>query len=133
MKKLTDTVENLLHSWFSRTRFAGIEEGRLGLASRLGARPWVPTGRSVPRQAAPPFDPLRVELTRDHYLKLVGAAGTAIVCTAGKLWITEEGESEDFLVTPGRCLTIRGRGVTVISALMPSHFSVHASPTARAL
>ena len=40
-----------------------------------------------------------------------------VACVAGKLWVTENGSREDFLLAPGEKLTSRARGRIVIEAL----------------
>ena len=43
--------------------------------------------------------------------------GARIVCRSGSLWVTQEGETKDWVVGPDDDLTIRRSGRTVVTAL----------------
>lgn len=59
-------------------------------------------------------------LARGQVLPLADAAGTLIRVVTGCLWITEENRNADHVVESGDAFTIRGPGLTVISALRES-------------
>lgn len=48
-------------------------------------------------------------------LKLRDGAGCAIMCCAGTLWITQEGDARDIFLTAGDSFTFDRPGVAVIS------------------
>lgn len=49
----------------------------------------------------------------------------------GRLWVTVEGRSEDFVLEPGRCLILPARAKSVIEALEVSSFELTGIETAR--
>ena len=53
-------------------------------------------------------------VTLDH------AAGHSIFARSGTIWITEEGNRQDYIVGPGETLVVQGRGRTVVQALQCS-------------
>ena len=61
-----------------------------------------------------------VNLARDGLIAIRDAAGTRVFCQSGSLWITQEGEVKDAVLSPGETLTIRNRGLTLITALQTS-------------
>jgi len=48
------------------------------------------------------------------------AAGTRICARSGTVWVTEEGDRDDHIVTPGQCLVVERDGRTLVQALQPS-------------
>ena len=50
-------------------------------------------------------------------LAVQDGAGTRVLCRSGTLWVTQEGEVRDSILSAGEILTIRKPGRTVISAL----------------
>jgi quercetin dioxygenase-like cupin family protein len=67
-----------------------------------------------------------VALERLGGLSLKDAAGAAITCLTGRLWITQEGDRRDFVLAPGDSLQIARGGLTLVSAVEPSRLSVTA-------
>jgi hypothetical protein len=67
-----------------------------------------------------------VALERLGGLSLKDAAGAAITCLTGRLWITQEGDRRDFVLAPGDSLRIARGGLTLVSAVEPSRLSVTA-------
>jgi hypothetical protein len=60
-------------------------------------------------------------------LTLDDAAGVRILARAGTVWITEEDDIEDHIVTAGDALVIAKSGRTVVQALAPSWISIRQS------
>jgi hypothetical protein len=56
--------------------------------------------------------------------------GDAIVCTCGMLWITQEGDPEDYLIKRGGSFIANRQGVVVIQALTQAgyHLSCNHKP-----
>jgi quercetin dioxygenase-like cupin family protein len=72
----------------------------------------------------------KVALDRLGGLSLRNAAGAAITCLAGRLWITQEGDRRDFVLAPGESFRVRRGGVTLVGAVEPSLLQV-TEPRAR--
>jgi hypothetical protein len=47
-------------------------------------------------------------------------ANAKLVCLEGELWLTREGDSEDYILGPGRSVTVRGSDRAVVQALQAS-------------
>lgn len=59
--------------------------------------------------------------------------GTRIVCNVGSLWITQECDVKDSVITAGESFTVRNPGLTLLTALSASELSIiepstHARP-----
>lgn len=65
----------------------------------------------------------RCELGRRELLTLTEVAGHRIVCSAGELWITQDGEG-DVLLRAGESWPVPREQAVVVSALQPSAFTV---------
>jgi hypothetical protein len=50
----------------------------------------------------------------DHTASFVNHVDQDIRCTSGHLWVTLENDPIDFVLNPGECLYIAGRGRVVI-------------------
>ena len=48
------------------------------------------------------------------------AAGTRIEARRGVVWVTEEGDSEDHIVSPGQARVVTRSGRTLVQALQPA-------------
>ena len=59
-------------------------------------------------------------LSPSSVLALQDGTGTRVLCRTGSLWVTQEGEVKDSVVSAGEVLTIHRPGRTVISALEAS-------------
>ena len=57
-------------------------------------------------------------------LRLEGASGKRITCTAGILWITVAGESEDIFLRAGECYDIPAQGLVLVEGLENSRVTV---------
>ncbi|MFL5273333.1 MAG: DUF2917 domain-containing protein [Anaeromyxobacteraceae bacterium] len=65
------------------------------------------------------------ELARDATLRLVpGRHGLVVRVGAGSVLVTQAGDPEDHVVTPGRELHLAGRGLAVAWALTPARLEV---------
>jgi hypothetical protein len=53
-------------------------------------------------------------------------ANAKLVCLEGELWLTREGDSEDYIVGPGRSFTVRRGDRAVVQALQPSRLRLSA-------
>ena len=58
-----------------------------------------------------------LRLERGQTLRVVDAAGSTICADSGSIWITEEKEPRDVVLTPGGCYRLRTDGVAVVEAL----------------
>lgn len=47
-------------------------------------------------------------------------ANLTLVCLAGELWLTRDGDSEDYILGPGQTFTVRRGDGTAAQALRPS-------------
>lgn len=50
-----------------------------------------------------------------------------LVCLAGELWLTRDGDIEDYILGPGQCLTVRRGDQAAVQALRPSRVRVVAA------
>ena len=57
-----------------------------------------------------------LDLGRYATLPLAQARGARVRCLRGTLWITQEGDREDYFVRAGESFTIERDGVTLVSA-----------------
>ncbi len=64
-------------------------------------------------------------------LRLRGRA-CSVSCVAGRLWVTASGGREDYVLTPGEEVTLRGRGNIVIEALRTATVRLEIQTAARA-
>jgi len=56
-------------------------------------------------------------LAENTPIRLRSAKGVRVICTAGRLWLTVEGEAGDILLAPGDSHLIRGRGLALLEAI----------------
>lgn len=66
----------------------------------------------------------RVHLAREGLLAIRDGRATRVVCESGSLWITQEGDSRDSIISAGESFTIRYQGLTILTALEPSQLTV---------
>ena len=50
--------------------------------------------------------------------------GTRILCNTGSLWITQECDVKDAVITAGESFTVRNRGLTLLTALSAAEVTV---------
>ncbi len=61
-----------------------------------------------------------IQLDTKGFLTLKDAKGTRVLCLEGELWITQDGDYEDYLVRPGETLAIAGDGPAIVQARVAS-------------
>jgi DUF2917 family protein len=57
------------------------------------------------------------ELRRNATLRLRDGHDRTVAVFEGQIWVTQSGDSNDFIVSAGDSLTLRSHGITVIQAL----------------
>ncbi len=72
----------------------------------------------------------RFELGTDQMLKIPRTPRVNITCTAGWLWITEDGINEDVELGRGATHTSHGKGNVIVYAFEPSGFDASRIPSA---
>lgn len=73
---------------------------------------------------------LQLNLDVQSVFAIAQAAGTDIRCTAGMVWITEEGGTGDHVLKPGQNYRIQGPGKVLIEGLQPASVSTLYTPCA---
>ncbi len=63
-------------------------------------------------------------LEAGQFLSLDDARGTRIQAREGSLWITEEGEAQDFIVQAGESFVVRRAGRTLVQAMAVSRVAL---------
>ena len=63
-------------------------------------------------------------LAREGLVAIRDTQGTRIVCNAGSLWITQEGDLKDTVIAAGASFTVRNPGLTVVTALSDSELTI---------
>ena len=76
------------------------------------------------------FDPYNSELCLAHNapVRLMSARGVRIICTAGRVWLTVEGEAGDVFLAAGESHLIRGRGLALLEAIGSGRVRFQKSP-----
>jgi hypothetical protein len=59
-------------------------------------------------------------------LRITGGASLLVAAHAGALWITEEGDTRDVIVTNGRSYRIESNGLAIVNALEPTSVTISA-------
>lgn len=67
-----------------------------------------------------------MRLEQRGLMRITRGTHLLVAAQSGTLWITEEGNSADFLVTPGRWHRIQGDGLVIALALQPAVFTISA-------
>jgi hypothetical protein len=70
----------------------------------------------------------KLGLRKSAVLTLRGAAGLAIHCESGLLWVTLESDASDHWLRSGQCLTIRSQRRAVIEVIEDGEISLLRSP-----
>ncbi|WP_291991063.1 DUF2917 domain-containing protein [Candidatus Accumulibacter sp. ACC007] len=65
------------------------------------------------------FDLYNSELYLAHNapIRLMSARGVRVICTAGRVWLTVEGEAGDILLAAGESHLVRGSGLALLEAI----------------
>lgn len=59
-----------------------------------------------------------MEVNKGQVIRLPDAAtGCLISCVCGMLWLTQENDRADYIITPESPLLVRSRGISVIEAI----------------
>ena len=58
-----------------------------------------------------------VRLGPNQTLKVVDGAGSTVSVIEGSVWITEENQPNDIVLTPGASYRLRKRGVALVNSL----------------
>ena len=58
-----------------------------------------------------------VRLGPNQTLKVVDGAGSTVCALQGTLWVTEENQLRDFVLTPGGCYRLRHPGIALVNSL----------------
>ena len=61
-------------------------------------------------------------------ITLDDARGTCVGARYGQVWVTEEGQIEDHVLSPGEMFTIRHDGRTLVQALQPAWVAIQETP-----
>lgn len=56
-------------------------------------------------------------LVKNHPLRLVGARGLLITCTAGIVWITQDGEADDIFLSLGEQYSLQRDGLVLVESI----------------
>jgi hypothetical protein len=56
-------------------------------------------------------------MARGTGMRIEDGAGILVYVRRGELWITQEGDSRDHFVSPGRCFRLERNGVTLLYAM----------------
>ena len=65
-----------------------------------------------------------LSLAREGLVAIRDGQGTRIVCHAGSLWITQECDVKDSVITTGESFTVRNPGLTLVTALNASELTI---------
>ncbi len=75
-----------------------------------------------------PSNPFELSLAHQAMFKVSDAAGVQIVCRAGSLWITLDGDSRDIVLAAGDSFMATDHRRALIYALAPSSLSLAMAP-----
>ncbi len=65
-----------------------------------------------------------LSLARDGLVAIRDGQGTRVVCRAGSLWITQECDVKDAVITAGESFTLSYPGLTLVSALSATELTI---------
>ena len=69
-------------------------------------------------------DPLSLRLQSNQCVRLHDARGVAVRVTAGVLWITQEGDVVDHILSVGESFPLERHGLTIVSAMSDAEFRI---------
>lgn len=58
-----------------------------------------------------------VKLGPNQTLRVVDGAGSTVCAMQGSVWITEENDARDIVLSPGGCYRLRHPGVALVNSL----------------
>lgn len=67
-------------------------------------------------------------MARRSVLRIDEQPGTVIQVWSGALWLTQEGDTRDYYLTPGQSFTVTSRGTALATAMHRSWVSVTPPP-----
>ncbi|HXS52092.1 MAG TPA: DUF2917 domain-containing protein [Usitatibacter sp.] len=65
-----------------------------------------------------------LELEEGQVVTLVDAEGTRILPQRGQVWVTQEGDRKDHIVSAGETLVVLRPGRTIVQALEPTSVAI---------
>jgi hypothetical protein len=71
---------------------------------------------NIELDSRPNTAPASLRLSAGQTLKVRDGAGSTICAREGTVWITEENNPTDVLLSPGQCFRLRQRGTAVLQA-----------------
>lgn len=77
------------------------------------------------------FDVAQIEMPRAQMLKLLNAQGTEVSCRSGVLWITQDGDRDDVVLSAGESLRIGRNGLTLIYACKDAALRIDSAKAGR--
>ncbi len=77
------------------------------------------------------LDTAAVCLVKDQALALTDARGSLISCQRGAVWITQDNDRRDIVLTSGESFTLDREGEAIVSALDDSSVEVLPAPLPR--
>lgn len=78
------------------------------------------------------FDVAQIEMPRAQMLKLFDAQGSEVSCRGGVLWITQDGDRDDVVLSAGQSLRVQRNGLTLIYACKDAALQIDAAKAGRA-
>jgi len=69
-----------------------------------------------------------VDLQKGRVLGMVNAKGCTITCRTGELWITEDHDTEDTILSANRSFEVRQKGLALVFACKDCSFEVRQIP-----
>jgi hypothetical protein len=75
---------------------------------------------------APRFSPF--SLPPRGLERVIDGAGLTVLCLKGALWVTQEGDPSDVVLSAGESLLLERNGLTVLYALTPSSATILTRP-----
>lgn len=78
-----------------------------------------------------PLDAVTIKLETPQLLKIQNGMDWHIVCHSGKIWLTQENDSEDVILKPGQSFTLNRAGVTLLEAITTTELEIRKPATHR--
>jgi hypothetical protein len=109
------------HAGSNITEFlSGMHAGYAGFVATAHAMRLAPAAPAA--QAAAEFD----HCLKANEMLMLPDASRKVICLAGEIWITRDGDIEDYILGAGRELVLRPGDQAAIQALRPSRVRVEA-------
>ena len=66
-----------------------------------------------------------IRMTRHTFQRMdMVKPGSTLFCDTGVLWVTQTGDSRDYVLTPGQKMIVTKRGKVLVEAMRDADFSV---------